>query len=144
MYVCTYVWNDRVTECTRVRRVCTAATSGIPACTYAHVRAGYAQLVRLVWQTAGTRGCVMVTIYTYIVPNARGRGTDYGQLRFCLSGLLEAFFIGTDTSSSILIIKSFIKNSRSLSFFYTFKLELIPFLFKRIIFYAPVCEIELV
>lgn len=63
MYVCMYVCNDRVTECTRVRRVCTAATSGIPACTYAHVRAGYAQLVRLVWQTAGTRGCVMVTIY---------------------------------------------------------------------------------
>lgn len=55
-------------------RVCTAATSGIPACTYAHVRAGYAQLVRLVWQTAGTRGCVMVTVYTY----SRRAGKGFG------------------------------------------------------------------
>lgn len=100
-----YVCNDRVTECTRVRRVCTAATSGIPACTYAHVRAGYAQLVRLVWQTAGTRGCVMVTVYTY----SRRAGKGFG--------LWAASFLAFRIITSVFI--TFYKEFSSFVFFQT-------------------------
>lgn len=90
MYVC----NDRVTECTRVRRVCAAATSvhsGVHLCARScRIRSACAPRLPLDgWNSRLRYG------YHYLVVSAgrrgRGGGGVYGQPRFWLFRIIRSF-----------------------------------------------------
>lgn len=93
MYICMYVCNDRVTECTRVRRVCAAATSvhsGVHLCARScRIRSACASRLPLDgWNSRLRYG------YHYLVVSAGGRGRGEGVMANLVSGfsgLLEAF-----------------------------------------------------
>lgn len=93
MYICMYVCNDRVTECTRVRRVCAAATSvhsGVHLCARScRIRSACAPRLPLDgWNSRLRYG------YHYLVVSAGGGGGGGGLWPtsfLAFSGLLEAF-----------------------------------------------------